>query len=116
LIEPCPEAPPPHPLAQLDGEVTAERAAEAAQASSALHQEPEFRSWLPDRGPLDELLQHVGERLGEDGAKDADRVNQALREEIEAATDRFFSPEVRTVLESRMRDAAISVRARKGDE
>jgi hypothetical protein len=42
-------------------------------------------------------------------------VNQALREEIEMATDRFFSPELRTVLSNRMRDAAISIRARKGD-
>jgi butyrate kinase len=39
-----------------------------------------------------------------------------LREEMEASTDRFFSPEVRNVVASRMVDAAISIRARKGAE
>jgi hypothetical protein len=116
LIEPVPEAAPPHPLAQFEGDVTVERAAAAVSDSASLHQEPEFRGWFPDRGALDELLQRVGERLGPEGAKDPERVNQALREEIEAATDRFFSPDVRVIVERRMRDAAISVRARKGDE
>jgi hypothetical protein len=115
LIEPAPETPPAHPLAHLEGELTAERATGAVSASSALHLEPEFRNWMPDRAPLDELLQRVGERLGPEGVKDADRVNQAITDEIEAATDRFFSPEVRALVERRLRDCAISVRARKGD-
>ncbi len=34
---------------------------------------------------------------------------------MSAATDRFFLPEVRAVVAERMRDAAISIRARKGD-
>jgi hypothetical protein len=40
----------------------------------------------------------------------------ALREEVAAAVDRYFSPDVREALAGRMRDSAISVRARKGDE
>jgi hypothetical protein len=115
LIEPAPETPPAYPLAHLEGEVTAERVALSVRASGTLHMEPEFRSWLPDRAPLDEMLQRVGERLGPEGVKDADRVNQAILEEMEAATDRFFSPEVRAMVERRLQDCAISVRARKGD-
>jgi hypothetical protein len=35
---------------------------------------------------------------------------------MDDAADRFFSPEVRAVIASRMKDAAVSVRARKGDD
>ena len=83
--------------------------------SGALHQEPEMRAWLPDRGALDEMLQKVGERLGAENAGDPEKVNEALREEIDAATDRFFSPEIRQIISRRLADAAISVRSRKGE-
>lgn len=75
-----------------------------------------MRAWLPDRGALDEMLQKVGERLGADGVSDPEKVNEALREEIDAATDRFFSPEVREIVARRLADAAISVRSRKGTD
>jgi hypothetical protein len=115
LIEPVPEEAPAHPLADLEATLDPARAGDAVPTSSGLHNEPEFQAWLPDRGTLDELLQKVGERLGPDGVKDPEAVNAALREEIDAATDRFFSPEVRDVVVARMRDGAISVRARRGD-
>jgi hypothetical protein len=105
-----------HPLAELEAAVTAEQATAAAAGSSALHQEPEMRAWLPDRAALDEMLQKVGERLGAENAGDSDKVNEALREEIDAATDRFFSPEVREIIARRLTDAAISIRSRKGTE
>jgi hypothetical protein len=105
-----------HPLAELDAAITVEQATSAATGSGALHQEPEMRAWLPDRGALDEMLQKVGERLGSEGASDPDKVNEAIREEIDAATDRFFSPEVRDIVSRRLADAAISVRSRKGQE
>jgi hypothetical protein len=105
-----------HPLAELDAAITVEQATSAATGSGALHQEPEMRAWLPDRGALDEMLQKVGERLGADGVSDPDKVNEALREEIDAATDRFFSPEVRAIVSRRLADAAISVRSRKGQD
>lgn len=116
LVEPPPVAEPPHPLADLEAAVTSEKAWASAPASRSLHDEPEFRSWLPDRGAVDEMLQKVGERLGADGVKEPEKVNEALREEIDNATDRFFSPEVRTVIAARMRDSAISIRTRRGDE
>jgi len=58
----------------------------------------------------------VGERLGEDGAQNPEAVDEALKAEIAAATDRFFTPELRELVASRMTDAAISVRDRAGDD
>jgi len=115
LLEPVPEAAPPHPVADLDAAITSEQAAAAAPLSARLHEDPVFRDWLPDRGALDDLLQRTGQRLNEETAKDGEVISAALREEMEAATDRFFSPEARAIVASRMRDSAISVRARKGD-
>jgi hypothetical protein len=116
LMEPVPATEPPHPLATLEADVTPELAAERTPGSASLHEEPEFRGWLPDRGAINELLQKVGERVGEDGISDAALVDEAMREELSAATDRFFSPEVRDIVASRMRDAAISVQARRGKD
>jgi hypothetical protein len=115
LIEPVPEEAPKHPIEDLEAEVTSELAWARAPGSGSLHEEPEFRGWLPDRRVLEEVLQGVGKRLGPDGLKDSGRVSAALEEEISMATDRFFSPDVRNLVSGRMRDAAISVRARKGD-
>ncbi len=115
LLDPVPEAAPAHPLAYLEAEITAERAAAAAAASEALHREPEFRGWLPDRGALQELIHKVSERLtpGEQPSNEA--IDALFSEEMSAATDRFFLPEVRAIVADRMRDSAISIRARKGD-
>ncbi len=116
LAEVASEGEAPHPVADLEGKVTSELAAERAAASATLHEEPEFFGWMPDRRALDELVQHVGQRLGPAGTPDQEVVDAALREETEAATDRYFEPQVREQLAARMRDSAISVRARKGDE
>jgi hypothetical protein len=116
LVEPAPAAEPPHPVADLEAAITSELASARAAGSASLHEEPELRGWLPDRGALDELLMKVGERLGPEGLSDSARVDEAMSEEIAAATDRFFTPEVRAIVARRMRDAAVSVRARKGDE
>lgn len=105
-----------HPLTDLDAKVTSELAAERAKTSASLHDEPEFAGWLPDRRALDEMMQEVGKRLGPGGVRDAEAVNTALREEADASTDRYFGPETREQIAARMRDSAISVRARKGEE
>jgi hypothetical protein len=115
LLEPAPEAAPGHPVADLEAEITSERAAAAAPTSARLHEDPAFRDWVPDRGALDDMLNRTGQRLDEETAKNGDAINAALREEMEAATDRFFSPEARAIVAGRMRDSAISIRARKGD-
>jgi hypothetical protein len=116
LLQPAPAEPPAHPLATLDAdEPSSDDLTAAAAGSDALHTEPEFRGWFPDRRALDEFLVKVGERLGEDNAGNATAVSDALRLEVTAATDRYFTPERREPLADRMRDAAISLRARRGD-
>jgi hypothetical protein len=115
LIEPAPEAEPPHPLADLEVDITSDRATAAALLSAHLLAEPEFRGWHPDQPALDELIQKVGQRLGPLGSGEQVDVQEVLKDEMNAAVDRFFSPEVRSAVSARMRDAAISLRARKGD-
>ena len=118
MIGPAPETEPAHPLADLDAsEASKEDVEKATLGSDALHTEPEFRTWMPDRNALDELLRKVGERVGsEEGAQDPGVVDEALKVEVTAATDRFFAPELRVELAERMRGAAISMRARVGDD
>jgi hypothetical protein len=114
LLEPAPETAPAHPVADLEAELTSDHARAVAASSARLHEEPEFRGWFPDGRALDELLRKVGEQMGRSD-RGQDVFEAALHEETEAATDRFFSPDVRALVASRMRDAAISVRSRKGD-
>ena len=105
-----------HPIADLEAKVTAEMVGERLVGSHTLHNEPEFGGWLPERRSLDEMMGKVGERLGATGTQDPEAVNNAIREETVSSTDRYFTPEVREQIASRMRDSAISVRSRKGDE
>jgi hypothetical protein len=116
LLDPPPEAEPAHPVGDLEKDITSEVAWARAPGSAKFHEEPEFRSWMPERRALDEVLQRLGQRLGPEGVQDPQRANAGLEEEIRLATDRFFSPEVRVVVAARMRDVAISIRTRKGDE
>lgn len=115
LIEPAPEAEPKHPVADLEEMITSEIAWARSPDSASLHAEPEFRYWFPERRALEDVLSSVGKRLSQDEMRDSARVSSVLKEEIDAATDRFFSPEARNALADRMRDSAISVRARRGD-
>src|SRR6185369_7472007 len=55
-------------------------------------------------------------RLGPEARNEPEKVQEALDAEIADATDRFFSPEVRGVVAERIKDAAISLRGRKGDD
>ena len=105
-----------HPIADLDAKITAELVAERSPGSHSLHLEPEFAGWLPERRSLDEMMGKVGERLGATGTQDPEAVNNAIREETVASTDRYFTPEMRHEIAARMRDSAISVRARKGED
>jgi hypothetical protein len=116
LFEPIAADAPPHPLADLDNKVDDGLATGARDGSAELHADPEFRSWLPAKEVLEELLAKLGERVGADQADDKDAVNEAVRSEVAAATDRFFTPEQRQLLADRMRGSAISVRSRSGDD
>ena len=117
LIEPAPETAQAHPVADLEAQLTDELVAARTPRSESLHDEPEFRSWMSDRATLDELLQRVGQRLGQQGGSSEQEMFQAaMSQEMENSTDRFFSPEIRNVVAARMQDVAISVRARKGND
>jgi hypothetical protein len=114
LLVDAPETAPPHPFNTeelLQGE--ADAATHAAE-SHTLHQMPEFRSWLPPEAPIRELLARVGRRLAPGGADNPDTVDPIVAEEVAAATDRYFTPERRSVLAARMKDSALSVLARAG--
>lgn len=116
LIGPGPEAAPAHPL---DGVELPEVSTEGLAATSdSLHAEPEFRAWLPSGPAVEEMLLKLGEAIaalpGEPNAKDPDQVNETITNEVAAATDRYFTPELREVVANRMKDCAISVHARAG--
>ena len=115
LFEVASEGTPAHPIADLEGKEI-ERVEERVKGSATLHEEPEFGGWLPERRALDEMMQAVGTRLGPTGTQDPAAVSVAITEEADAATDRYFTPDMRDLLASRMRDSAISVRSRRGDE
>ena len=51
-----------------------------------------------------------------DQLTDDEKVNEALKAEVASATDRFFTPELRTAVAAWMKDAAIGVRSRSGDD
>lgn len=112
LLEPSVQSEPPHPLAALE-EGLGDGAIEAV---AGLHNEPEFRSWLPDVRAIDEVLRRVGQKLTPEDASDQKKVDETLREELKLATDRYFTPEQRTAVARRMRDAAVTIRHRAGDE
>lgn len=112
LVEPVPSDAPAHPIAPFEASL----GDAPAELKKGLHEEPEFRAWLPDGASLDELIRNVGQALGPDDSKESAKVEAALKEEMKAATDRYFTPEARTVLARRMRDAALSIKHRAGNE
>jgi hypothetical protein len=116
LLEPVPEVEPEHPTLAAGLAVTDEDLDKRVAGSAHLHNDPEFRGWLPEIQFVQELLTKVGQRIGPEPEKEHDRINVIFDEEIKAAADRFFTPEVRERLAQRMRDAAVSSFARAGRE
>ncbi len=112
LLEPKPASEPKHPAHELEVTITED----ATSAASDLHAEPELRGWMPEARAIDELVQKVGAKLSAEDAKDAEKVDVVLKEEVKLATDRYFTPEQRALLAQRMRDIAVAVRQRAGDD
>lgn len=115
-LGPAPEIPPPHPIDAAALELPPR--AEAVEASANLHAEPEFASWLPPRQGVEDLLLDIGQKMGAGSAgaeQDQTKIDAIIRTAIDAATDRFFlAPDFRELVARRMKDAAISILARKG--
>lgn len=116
LLGPAPAGSVTHPFDDEGLELSDDDAAELAKGSAALHNAPEFRGWLPTNTAMQELLVNVGSKLTPGETPDPQVVTDHLQSEVSAATDRFFSPEVREELVRRMKDSALSVLARDGEQ
>jgi hypothetical protein len=115
LLGPAPDKTPAHPVDAASLAVPSPEA--AARASATLHGEPEFAAWLPHGQALQELLVDIGQKIGAAGPEpDQAKVDAIIAAALDAATDRFFEPELRQVVAARMKDSAISIMARVGKE
>lgn len=116
LIGKAPETAPPHPIDAAELPEVSEE--DLTAASGTLHGEPEFRAWVPSGNAVEEMMIKLGEAIaampGEPDAKDSEQVNEAMTTEIAAATDRYFTPELREIIANRMKDCAVSVLSRAG--
>ncbi len=115
FIEGAPSSPPVHPFDEEGLALADEDAEKLARDSGTLHQWPEFRSWLPPERTIQELLLHIGRRLGPEPPNSKEHLDPIIREQVVAATDRYFTPERRAVLANRMKDSGLSVLARLGE-
>jgi hypothetical protein len=116
LLEPLPDKPPSHPLDEEGLELTIEDARELAKASAALHRLPEFRGWMPMREAVDQMMAEVGKHLSPGQQPEREVVEELLRKELDAAADRYFSPQSREQLARAMKDSALSVLEREGEQ
>jgi hypothetical protein len=115
LLESSPTAAPPHPFDEEGLALGDEDAEKLARDSAVLHQWPEFRSWLPPERSVQELLMQIGRRLSPEQQLPREQLDPIIREQVAAATDRYFTPERRAVLAQRMKDSGLSVLARLGE-
>lgn len=115
LLEPVPAEPPSHPFDDEGLELSDDDARELAKKSAALHALPEFRGWFPPRPAIDELLIKAGEAFPSEQPP-PEQARAIIDEQINAATDRFFSPQQRAVLIRLLKDSALSVLHREGEE
>jgi hypothetical protein len=116
LLDPAPPESPEHPFDEEGLELADDDALDMAKTSGRLHNVPEFRSWLPSNPAMQELLAKVGEKLTMGETPEPGVVTELLRAEADSASDRFFSPDVRDELLQRMKDSALSILAREGEQ
>src|SRR5690606_40037541 len=64
---------------------------------------------------VERMLAEVGEKLGPEVSPESEESRAAFTAAIEAATDRYFTPERRTGLVQLMKDSALSVLATEGE-
>jgi hypothetical protein len=116
FLQDAPAVAPTHPFDEEGLELGDEDAEKLARGDSGvLHQWPEFRSWLPGERAIQELLVHLGRRLGPQPPTSKEELDPIVREQVAAATDRYFTPERRAVLANRMKDSGLSVLSRLGE-
>jgi len=115
VLEPVPSEAPEHPFDTEGFVFEPEDAKVQAADSGSLHHQPEFRSWLPAQKEVQQLLVEVGKHLKPGEEPEQDRVSELLKQEMLAATDRVFTPELRADLVGWMKDAGVSLVAREGE-
>ncbi len=116
LLEPAPTGVVAHPFDAEGLELSQDDARERSRTSATLHRKPEFRAWVPTGAAINELLVAVGRGLSPGAQQEAAAIEARMKDEIEAATDRFFTPELREALLPLMKDCALSVLAREGEQ
>jgi hypothetical protein len=116
LLGAPPAAEVPHPFDTEGLEVAPEDAREMNRSSAELHMLPEFRAWLPARDAVNAMLQDVGKQLTPGEQPEESRMQVLLHQAVIAATDRYFTPERRERLVAAMKDSAISILAREGED
>jgi hypothetical protein len=121
LLSPVPNEAIAHPFDAEGLELSIEDATDMVKTSAELHGLPELQGWFPDKSAVDEMFAFVGKGLseaGHDPSKEPppEALRATLIEEVAAATDRYFTPERRAQLVNALKDAALSVLARDGEE
>jgi hypothetical protein len=121
LLSPVPNEAIAHPFDAEGLELSIEDATDMVKTSAELHGLPELQGWFPDKAAVDEMFAFVGKGLseaGHDPGKEPppEALRATLTEQIAAATDRYFTPERRAQLVNALKDAALSVLARDGEE
>lgn len=115
LLQPIPETRPAHPFDEEGLVIADEDADELAKESARLHELPEFNSWLPPKAAVEEVLYKVGQTLPAGEQPSQELMTERVTEEVQAATDRYFSPQAIEELVEMMKDSALSVLGREGE-
>jgi hypothetical protein len=71
---------------------------------------------LPGERALQEMLLNIGRKFGPTPPTAKEEIDPIVREQVTAATDRYFTPERRAVLANRMLDSGLSVLHRLGED
>jgi hypothetical protein len=116
LLADSPAEAPQHPFSEPRLQPPQEAVETLARDSSVLHGWPEFRSWLPGERSVQEMLLHIGQKFGPTPPTEQAVIDPIVKEQIRAATDRYFTPERRATLAHRMQDSGLSVLARLGED
>ena len=116
LLADSPAQSPQHPFSEPRLQAPAGEVEALSRDSSILHGWPEFRSWLPGERSVQEMLMHIGQKFGPTPPTAQEVIDPIVREQIRAATDRYFTPERRATLANRMLDSGLSVLARLGED
>jgi hypothetical protein len=116
LLNPSPSEAPTHPLDEEGLVLDDDDARELAKTSGKLHQLPEFQGWFPTKVAVDEMMLKVGETMKPGEKPPEGHVEAQLEAQVQAATDRYFTPEARERLLRLMKDSAVSVLLRAGEQ